>query len=271
MACFSSRGPTAEGRIKPDVVAPGTSVLSTRSSLLNGDTLWGRLPPGHALRDLYCWSGGTSMATPLVAGFAALVRQYLVKERGHHVPGSKPSGAMVKAFIINGATPLGEFADSPAPTRAEPIAGFGRVNLLGSIEPDGRAALFDDEPQRAVASGEMRVYTARLADATRPLRVTLAWTDAPSLPNNGSLENELYLQVRSPDGAILDGDITPFPNATNNAQRIIVTAPAAGTYEIRVRGINVVRATPGTPPGAPRQDFALVVSNAETLDPVVPA
>jgi hypothetical protein len=270
MACFSSRGPTAEGRIKPDVVAPGTSVLSTRSSMVNGDTLWGRLPTGHPLRDRYCWSGGTSMATPLVAGFAALVRQYLVKERGHHAPGSKPSGALVKAFIINGAIAMGEFANSPAPTRADSVAGFGRINLRGSIAPDGREALFDDEPQRAVATGEMRVFAARIADISQPLRVTLAWTDAPSLPNNGSLENELYLQLQAPDGTILNGDITPFPNATNNVQRIIVANPAAGTYQIRVRGINVVRSAPGTPPGAPRQDFALVASNVETLDPSQP-
>ena len=43
------------------------------------------------------------LSTPLVAGAAALVRQHLVQQRGHHQDGVKPSGALIKAFLINGA------------------------------------------------------------------------------------------------------------------------------------------------------------------------
>ncbi|MEK7790051.1 MAG: S8 family serine peptidase, partial [Deltaproteobacteria bacterium] len=69
LAAFSSRGPTPDGRLKPDVVAPGTNVLSARSHMPNSEKLWGEY------NEHYLWSGGTSMATPLVSGSAALVRQ----------------------------------------------------------------------------------------------------------------------------------------------------------------------------------------------------
>lgn len=62
VAAFSSRGPTADGRIKPDVVAPGTFVLSTRSTLIaSNNTGWSPFPASR----LYFYMGGTSMATPL--------------------------------------------------------------------------------------------------------------------------------------------------------------------------------------------------------------
>ena len=63
-----------------------------------------------------------------------------------------------------------------------------------------------------------------------------------------------------------EGDITPFPNPTNNVQRIVVAAPVAGTYEIRVRSGNIVARSAGA--GAPAglvQDFAIAASNVMGL------
>jgi serine protease AprX len=267
MTCFSSRGPTAENRIKPDVVAPGASILSTRSSALrHAPPLWGDLPPGDPLAGLYCWSGGTSMSTPLVAGLAALVRQHLVSDRNHFQPGSKPSGALIKAFLVNGAVALAGQFPGEIPPGANPVCGFGRVNLIETVAPGGLMTQFDDDPAHAVGSGEMRTYSVKRVDPARPLSVTLVWMDAPSLPGNGSLENKLYLQVVQPDGTVLDGDVSAFPIATNNVQRIRVPQPADGSYQIRVRGVDVGRGSPAAPPGPPRQDFALVVSNVNALD-----
>ena len=81
IAAFSSRGPTRDGRIKPDLVAPGTNILSVRSQALDaGGQSVGA--PGRS-PDKYMFDGGTSMATPLTTGAAAVVRQYLrtVKRR----------------------------------------------------------------------------------------------------------------------------------------------------------------------------------------------
>lgn len=274
MAAFSSRGPTDDGRIKPEVVAPGTNVLSTRSSTYAGaaDPLWGDLPPAHALSALYCWSGGTSMSTPLVAGAAALVRQHLVQQRGHHVDGEKPSGALIKAFLVNGAETLGGGQYSvniggvmtdEVPDEPNNVDGFGRVNLLDSITPGVLLrTLFADEPDFAVETGEIRAFEAQVIDIGQPLRVTLVWTDAPAPGGVGGIENELYLQVERPDGVVVDGDVTAFPVVSNNVQRVVIDAPIAGTYEIRVRGVSITQHAPGAAAGAnPRQDFALAVSN----------
>lgn len=266
MAAFSSRGPTDDGRIKPDVVAPGTNVLSTRSSTYAGANppLWGDVTPSSdPLNGLYCWSGGTSMSTPLVAGTAALIRQHLVQQRGHFQNGVKPSGALIKAFLINGAAPMaGQFAGE-IPAGPNNVNGFGRVNLTESLIPDPLTrTLFADEPDYAVETGQIRTFQVKVMDTLEPLKVTLVWTDAPGPVNIGGLQNELYLQVVRPDMTVVDGDVNPFPNATNNVQQVVISSPIVGTYEIRVRGVSVTQQAPGASTGPnPRQDFALVVSN----------
>ena len=268
MAAFSSRGPTDDGRVKPDLVAPGTNVLSTLSSVFPAakTPLWGRLPAGHPLRDLYCWSGGTSMATPLVAGAAALVRQHLVEQRGH----PQPSAALVKAFLVNGAVPIaGQFAGEVTGV-PDPAQGFGRVDVTRCVVPEPAAMLLVDDPADAVSTGQIRSYRIEAVDPSVPVKVTLAWTDAPAPTGTGGLTNQLYLQVRRPDATVVGGDTTPFPTATNNLQQIVLAEPAAGVHTVRVRGVAVTQTAPGAGPGLlPRQDFALAISNGVLTDVTV--
>ena len=89
LAAFSSRGPTRDGRIKPDLVAPGTNILSVRSQALpaganSGWGAWAKAP------GKYMFDGGTSMATPLTTGAAAVVRHYLRKVKRR----ANPSAAL---------------------------------------------------------------------------------------------------------------------------------------------------------------------------------
>jgi serine protease AprX len=97
IAAFSGRGPTRDQRIKPDLVSPGCTILSAKSSLINPSNVWGNSPDPN----LFMFDAGTSMATPLVAGCAAVVR-----ESFRTGAGVQPSAALVKAMLVNGAAPF---------------------------------------------------------------------------------------------------------------------------------------------------------------------
>jgi serine protease AprX len=269
MAAFSSRGPADGGRVKPDVVAPGTNVLSMLSSVIPGTqgVQWGRLPEGHPLRPFYCWAGGTSMSTPLVAGAAALVRQRLVETPGAVFAGGSPSAALIKAFLVNGAQAMPGQFPGEIPEGTNNVNGFGRVNLVETITPQPFGSMwFLGEPDDAVATGQTRLYRLERVFADWPLRVVLAWTDAPSQVGIGSLVNQLYLQVVTPDGTVLDGDTTAYPIATNNVQRIVIPTPQAGDYTIRVHGILVIMDSTGAALPVPiRQNYAITVNNCNNL------
>src|SRR6266705_6644524 len=129
MAAFSSRGLTLEGRLKPDVVAPGTSILSTRSRHVQHVTT----VFGVSADAAYFFDTGTSMAAPLVAGCAAVLRETLVKNGV-----ATPSAALIKALLINGAVELaGQYSPSEAGPSPNNDSGFGRVNLARSVTIPG--------------------------------------------------------------------------------------------------------------------------------------
>ena len=100
MADFSSRGPCEDGRIKPDLTAPGTWIASLRSVYADDNNAWGEISEN------YMYQGGTSQAGPHVSGAAAVFVQYW---RQTHT-NATPSPALVKAALINSATDMDETA-----------------------------------------------------------------------------------------------------------------------------------------------------------------
>lgn len=155
MAGFSSRGPTDDNRIKPDLVAPGTNIRSLRSSLTSGS--------GD-----YVLLSGTSMSTPLTAGMAALVRQWHQQFRGV----ANPSGALVKATLLNGAMRIdpGQYGTGSAqeiPTAwPNTVAGWGRANLKHSIAPASPRGVWFMEHGGLTTNGSA-TYTLRHTPAQR--------------------------------------------------------------------------------------------------------
>jgi subtilisin family serine protease len=243
IAAFSSRGPTSDGRLKPEIVAPGTNIVSTRSHNPKASALWG------AYNDDYAYSGGTSMATPLVAGAATVARQFLVQARGM----SQPSAALVKALLIHTATDLypGQFgtgAGQELPTvRPNVHEGYGRVNMdaLTAIGPETQ--LVDDTA--GVALGGESKLTVQVGSQGL-LRATLVYTDAPaSASASRTLVNDLDLKVTTPDGKAIQKQ-----DRVNNSEMIELSGLAAGSYEVSVAGINVPQGKNG------KQPYALVVT-----------
>lgn len=240
VVAFSSRGPTRDGRTKPDVVAPGTFILSTRSRrIADNNTAWGAFPPSW----LYFFMGGTSMATPLTAGAVAVIREYLRKKQKIR----RPSAALVKATLIAGATRLPRTARKG--TVQDHAQGFGRVNLDAILAPDAPASATFADVQDRLATGQLHETTLEVRSRDVPLRVVLAYTDAPG----PRLVNNLNLIVRSPRGRAHVGNHTPgaplTPDAKNNVEVVHIAKPRAGTWTLQVVASNV-------PEG--RQDFALV-------------
>lgn len=159
MAAFSSRGPTDDGRIKPDIVAPGTYILSMRSRAPGAGTGWG------VYNNYYVYNGGTSMATPLTAGAAAVTREWLNRMRGV----VNPSAALIKALLLNGAASLGsgQYATKPdvPTTRPNSVDGWGRVDLDQTLSStSARTTWFADNTAGLATNGKMQ-YTLSIGGA----------------------------------------------------------------------------------------------------------
>lgn len=241
LAAFSSRGPTQDGRLKPEVVAPGTNVLSTRSQSPSADLLWG------PYNDMYVWSGGTSMATPLVAAAAAVVREYLVKDRKI----AAPTASLVKGVLMHSAEDLfpGQFG-SVGISRGQELMqqrpnfdeGFGRVDLKRATELS--QALLVDE-RIGLGPEEQHLYPVTLSRFAR-LEMTLVYTDMPGAAvATQTLVNDLDIAVLDRSGRRIE-----VLDRKNNFEHLEAELPA-GMYQIEVRGYNV-------PLG--KQPYALIVS-----------
>jgi subtilisin family serine protease len=108
MASFSGRGPRrGDGAAKPDIAAPGVAIVAARAA---GTSM------GTAVDNFYTAASGTSMATPHVAGAAAIIA-------GKH---PELTGAQIKTLLMDNANDLGHDIYSQ---------GAGRVDLARAIDP----------------------------------------------------------------------------------------------------------------------------------------
>ena len=128
----SSRGPAADGRVKPDVIAPGSYITGSRAGACG--SLVSCLDANHV-------SGiGTSFAAPHVTGAAALFTQFW---RSSNV-GQTPSPAMVKAAIINSAQEMnGSGTITPIPNGDE---GWGRLEYEANVRTWDNLYRWDSGP-----------------------------------------------------------------------------------------------------------------------------
>lgn len=252
-------GPTADNRRKPDLVTPGCNITSSTSGTTCGTN-----------------NGGcaTSWATPHTAAAAALVRQYFCEgyyptgaQEPHH--GFTPSGALLKAALVNGTLDMTGVAGYPSN-----MEGWGLTRLDDLLHFPGSALdmrVWDYRNADGLTTGETHVHHVDVATNAQRLKVTLAWTDPPGAANAATpIVNDLDLEVVSPGGGqtfrgnVFTGGVSSTggtADATNNVETVLVNAPAPGDWTIRVIGTAVNVGNPG-------QGYGLVVTADLTEPPV---
>jgi hypothetical protein len=233
VASFSSLGPTFDGRIKPDVVAPGDYIMSAFAGPI--ENLHAAMAAGEKV-DGTCavhQMSGTSMATPVTAGTAILVRQFFMDpnfwsklcraENKFCIEGAfAPSGFLLKALFLHSGRSVSRYSDPVYD--AEPTAfpsfllesppdnfqGYGAVTLSNilplendkGLDPTLNLMVYDWLLLKPHQTYKSTITIS--ADKPGPIKVTIAWFDPPSVIGSimSLLIHDMDLVVRSPDGVL---------------------------------------------------------------------
>ncbi|HRQ76135.1 MAG TPA: S8 family serine peptidase [Phycisphaerales bacterium] len=254
--CSGGAGPTADGRRKPEIMAPGCSTTSSTGGSCSTTNMT-----------------GTSMACPAVAGAGALARQYFTDgfyPTGAAVPSNAftPSGALIKATLLNSAVDMTGMAGYPGNTE-----GWGRVRLDESLHFTGqtrRLAVFDVRNNNGLSTGQVATHNFAISSSTEKLKVTLVFTDvAGTAGASNPVVNDLDLEVITPGGVTYRGNVFSggisvtggVKDAKNNVEQVHLNNPAVGNWTARVIGANVSQQLQG---------YALVISGAVSVGPAPP-
>ncbi len=263
---FSSRGPAPGGRIKPEVIAPGTHITGTRANPTSGGgTCDAARPVGNAT---YAASSGTSHSTPAVSGVASLVWWWIANNQGALAfdggAPSAPSPALMKAWLMAFPTYLtGLAANDTLPSNKQ---GYGMPNL-GDMFSDTPTFVLN-QTQVLDNTGEVWTWTGAVADPAKPLRITLAYTDAAGAIGTSPQVNNLDLEVDVGATTYLGNRFSGQWSVTggaadnkNNYEAVFLPSGTSDSVTIRVKALNI--AGDGIPNSGDTtdQDFAIVCNN----------
>ncbi len=244
LAGYSSLGPADDGRMKPDVVGNGQFLFSTSPS---GD-------------DQYATKVGTSMASPNVAGTAALLYEHY---RDLH--GSFPDSDTVKAALIHTAADAG----NPGPDYS---FGWGLVDAAAAAEFLSNSAMTGSTDHLVEGTYDgTEIITDIVSDGSSPLKASLVWTDPAGTPQPAGVDdptpvlvNDLDLWVTGPGGTYLPWTLDPSDptaaavqsalNHVDNVVQVLIDTVVAGAYQIHI----------GHSGNSFVQDFSLLFSGAAT-------
>lgn len=285
-----SRGPSIDGRVKPDLVHFNDCIRTTK--------------PGQMYNSSF---GGTSAATPITCGYAGLVFQMwhegvfkvwngttsVTTGGGQSVFADRPHAATVKAMLINTAYryPLVTEPPNYRPDFTRDNMGWGIVDIAALYEQ--RETMFIVNETDVLTEFQTKSYTYNVPSGSPALRVTLVYTDPPGIPNSThNLVNDLSLKVVSPSGAIywgnfglvncgldcsdnymipyvgnwslVDSDtLTVEKDHKNNVENIFIKNPAAGNWTITIIADAINEDGHEETSSVDDADYALVISSAE--------
>ena len=211
----SSHGPTPDGRLKPDVGANGSAVISTGADVHDGATP----TPGDDTEDSYRSKGGTSMATPAVSGIIALLLQQYGQLFGVDIDTNPPLPSTMKAILIQTAIDQqgqgsGTNPDTGAGTFYGPgpdwATGFGVADAQGASQLMTAEKFLEDSVATTDVTDD---HLVGVAAGQAELRVTIAWDDRPGTPNANhaapQLVNDLDLLLIGPNGEVIRPLVLP--------------------------------------------------------------
>ena len=215
----SSRGPAADGRIKPDIAANGEEQVTAYPD------------------NMYDPFGGTSGASPGIAGILAQLYQAYRELNGN----AYPNAGLMKACLLNTANDLGNKGPDYK-------FGWGHVNALRAVQLIENANYMLD----SIDHEGVNEHTLTIPDNVIEARVMVYWTDPPSLPGvTKALINDLNMEISTPDSSIhmpwvlriepdpllLDMPAGTGRDSLNNMEQIVIEQPAAGDYTIAISGL----------------------------------
>ena len=247
----SSRGPVDDGRIKPDIIAPGGYVRSCRAQEATdiAGATWSN--------SWYLEYTGTSMATPNAAGTAALIREYITEISQR----PEPQGALVKALMILGARDVGT---RDIPNMDE---GWGRIDLRGTLAPSNGRGIWVDDRSVLSSSGNSKSYNFNITSPGQGFKAVLAWSDERgSRFSNTQLVNNLNLLVTTPSGVEYKGNEFSqgrsiqggIYDTLNNVEVVLIDSAEAGIWTVKV--------TDSQHSGTKAQPYAIAVSGIGVND-----
>ena len=255
----SNWGPCDDGRLKPEVMAPGGTYgnFPGPGGDDNINTTDGRSDVGYRA---YM---ATSMAAPHVSGIAALMVEEYKKDHS-----TDPAPSTLKALIIHGAKDIVNICSSGAHLEGylgpDYMTGYGQVRARASAD----IIKNDTENSTTIIEGEIDntgeiEYTVRVAPGDERLKLTLAWNDMQAgTPNDGAKEliNDIDLLITDPSGNEyfpytldpafpLSQAVTDSPDRLNIVEQVEIEDPNPGWWRVKVTGFSI--------PAGP-QPFSLV-------------
>ncbi len=261
-----STGPAADGRIKPDLSAYYDNILTSDRT---GSA-------GYTSGDYTTSFGGTSGATPIVAGHNALALQMFTDGLFGNVlrkPGgtrfeNRPHFSTLKALQIANAQQY-SFSSGSADNRREHV-GWGFPGLKTMY--DNRNVHFIVDEEEVLTQGQGISYQVNVAPGQGELKISMCFADPAGNPAASITRiNDLTLRVTSPSGVkywgnagLKSGNYSASGGAADDrdtVENVFVKTPAAGAWTVDVIAFIVAQASHVETP-ATDADFGLVVNGA---------